>query len=240
MNRMVVLLVLLSFFFSACDSYQVEQIEVQVPNGVTVPEGMVYIPKGEFVMGHPDDSRTEGGRTVLTDAYFIDLYEVSRGEYQEFNARESFDPKWARFPVVRVTHQDASDYCEKMKKRLPTEAEWEKAARGEDSRKWPWGQYQAHPNTGFSGFQPEPVDKREEWISPYGLYGVGHNAWEWTADWYAYKGQPVAEKNKFKVIRGGLIQTHLSINFSATYFRNWLEPTAAFNFTGFRCARDVS
>jgi formylglycine-generating enzyme required for sulfatase activity len=239
MNRKVVLLVCSCLFIFSCDSHEVEQIPVQVPKGVHVPEGMVYIPAGEFVMGHRDDPRTAGGRKVSTDAYFIDKYEVSRGDYQAFKHRKSFDPKWARFPVVRVTHQDASDYCQKIKKRLPTEKEWEKAARGEDSRKWPWGQYQEHPNNGFSGFQPEPVDKRKEWISPYGLYGMGHNAWEWTEDWYAYKGQPVAELKKFKVIRGGLIQTHLSIKFSATYFRNWIEPDAAFNFIGFRCARDV-
>lgn len=240
MKRSAWVLLLLSFLLLSCDSHEVEQIPVTIPAGVSVPEGMVYIPAGGFVMGHPDDPNTEGGQTVLTDAYLIDKYEVSRGEYQAFKPRESFDPKWARFPVALVTHQNAKDYCQKAGKRLPTEAEWEKAARGADSRKWAWGQYQEHPNVGFSGFQPEPVDKREEWISPYGLYGMGHNVWEWTEDWYAYEGQPGAERNKFKVIRGGLMQTHLSINFSATYFRNWLEPTAAFNFTGFRCARDVS
>jgi len=240
MKGAVCILVWLSLILVACDSPEVEQIQVEIPPGVVVPEGMVYIPAGGFIMGHPEDPRTEGGRTVLTDAYFIDRYEVSRGDYQAFEPRESFDPKWARFPVVRVAYQNASDYCQKLEKRLPTEAQWEKAARGGDSRKWPWGQYHEHPNNGFSGFQPEPVDKREEWISPYGLYGMGHNVWEWTGDWYAYKGQPSAERSKFKVIRGGLIQTHLSIKFSATYFRNWMEPTAAFNFIGFRCARNIS
>jgi len=230
---------LLGFIFIACDSQKVEQIPVEIPPGVIVPEGMVYIPAGGFVMGYPDDPRTEGGKTILTDAYFIDKYEVSRGEYQDFKPRESFDPKWDRFPVAGVTYQNAVDYCQTMGKRLPTEAEWEKAARGVDSRKWAWGRYYEHPNNGFSGFQPEPVDKRKEWISPYGLYGMGYNVWEWIADWYSYKGQPSAERNQFKVIRGGLIQTHLSIKFSPTYFRNWMEPTASFNFIGFRCARSA-
>ena len=204
MKGVAFVLVLLSFLLLSCDPHEVKQIQVQIPKEVTVPEGMVYIPSGDFVMGHPDEPRSEGGRTVATDAYFIDKYEVSRGEYQAFKPRQSFNPKWARFPVVRVTYPNAEYYCQTVGKRLPTEAEWEKAARGQDSRKWPWSQYYDHPNMGFSGFQPEPVDKREEWISPYGLYGMGHNVWEWTQDWYAYKGQPRAERNKFKVIRRDL------------------------------------
>lgn len=202
-------------------------------------------------------------KLIELDSFWIDIYEVTNARYLEFvqatghrpalddscqtaKCREgnlwdeaSFPPQIRNQPVTQVNWYDADTYCAWMGKRLPSEAEWEKAARGVDSRKWPWIQYFDHPNNGFSGFQPEPVDKREEWISPYGLYGMGHNVWEWTQDWYAYKGQPNAERNKFKVIRGGLIQTHLSIKFSATYFRNWMEPTASFNFTGFRCSRDA-
>ena len=224
----------------ACDKHEVKQIPVEIPAGVTVPEGMVYIPAGEFIMGHADDPKTEGGKTVITDAYFIDRYEVTRGEYQEFHPHDGFDPKRARLPAAWVTHQEAESYCQSKGKRLPTETEWEKAARGVDGRKWPWESFFEHPNNGFSGFQPEPVDKRDEWISPYGLYGMGHNVWEWTGDWYAYPGQPEGDKNMFKVIRGGLTQTHLTIKFSSTYFRNRIEPNASFNFLGFRCVRDVS
>ena len=103
-----------------------------------------------------------------------------------------------------------------------------------------WSQFYEHPNNGFSGFLPEPVDRRKEWISPYGVYGMGHNVWEWTADDYTFAGQPKEESQRFKVIRGGLIQTHLKIEFSPTYFRNWMEPQAAHNFLGFRCAQDVA
>ncbi|GJL79685.1 MAG: hypothetical protein NPINA01_26740 [Nitrospinaceae bacterium] len=229
----------LSFILLSCDSHKVEQIPVEIPAGVTVPEGMVYIPAGGFIMGHADDPKTEGGQTVMTDAYFIDRYEVSRGEYQEFKPADNFDPKRARLPVAWVTHQNAESYCQFRGKRLPTETEWEKAARGVDGRKWPWELYFDHPNNGFSGLQVEPVDKRSEWISPYGVFGMGHNVWEWTEDWYTYQGQPVSEKGMFKVIRGGLTQTHLTIKFSPAYFRNWIEPTASFNFLGFRCAMDA-
>jgi formylglycine-generating enzyme required for sulfatase activity len=230
---------LLGGLLLACDSHEVEQIQVKVPAGVTVPEGMVYIPAGGFIMGHADDPKTVGGQTVRTDAYFIDTHEVTRGQYQAFESRDSFDPKRARLPVAWVSFQQAEAYCQSQEKRLPTETEWEKAARGVDGRKWPWERYFEHPNNGFSGLQVEPVDKRTEWISPYGVFGMGHNVWEWTQDWYAYKGQPGNEKEKFKVIRGGLTQSHLTVKFSPTYFRNWIEPTASFNFLGFRCARDA-
>lgn len=224
----------------SCDGRQVKQIAVEIPSGTTVPEGMVFIPAGEFIMGHKDDSRTEGGRTVITDSYFIDRYEVTRGQYQEFAPEDSFDPRRARLPAAWVAYRDAENYCRSQGKRLPAETEWEKAARGVDGRKWPWEQYFEHPNNGFSGFQPEPVDKRREWISPYGLYGMGHNVWEWTRDWYAYPGQSAEDKETFKTVRGGLTQTHLTVEFSAAYFRNRMEPEASFNFLGFRCAKDVS
>ncbi len=233
------LIVALGCCLFACGPPDVEQIDVAIPEGVTVPEGMVYIPEGGFVMGHADHPKTEGGKKVVTDAFFIDRFEVSRGDFQTFKPEAAVSEKKAAFPVAHVTYAEARAYCESLGKRLPQEVEWEKAARGVDGRKWPWSQYYEHPNNGFSGFLPEKVDQREEWISPYGVYGMGHNVWEWVADDYAYAGQPEDEKKRFKVIRGGLIQTHLKIEFSPTYFRNWMEPTAAHNFLGFRCARDV-
>jgi len=232
-------LIVLGFFLAACESHTVEQIAVAVPPGVTVPEGMVYIPAGEFIMGHADEPGTARGQRVATGAYLIDRFEVSREKYQAVNPSPGYNEKTARLPAVLLTHGEALAYCQKRGKRLPSETEWEKAARGADGRKWPWSLYFDHPNDGFSGFIPEPVDKRKEWISPYGLYGMGHNVWEWTSDDYHYDGQPAAEKGRFKVIRGGLLQTHLSIRFSPTYQRNYIEPEARFNFIGFRCAKDV-
>ncbi|UCD11889.1 MAG: SUMF1/EgtB/PvdO family nonheme iron enzyme [Nitrospinaceae bacterium] len=223
----------------SCESHTVEQIAVTVPPGVTVPDKMVYIPAGEFIMGHPDQPRTAGGRKVATGAYFIDRFEVSREEYNRENPVPAFNEKTASLPAANVTYDEAEAYCRKKGKRLPTETEWEKAARGTDGRKWPWSIYFDHPNDGFSGFLPEPVDKRKEWVSPFGVYGMGHNVWEWTSDWYAYGGQPADEKERFKVIRGGLLQTHLTIRFTPAYERNYIEPAAHYNFIGFRCAKDV-
>jgi formylglycine-generating enzyme required for sulfatase activity len=230
---------LLIVLILACDSNQVEQIKVEVPQGVTVPEGMVYIPAGEFIMGHADEPRTLGGIKVKMPAFFIDRYEVSREQYGAYDKEYPFDEKFGVWPAAYVTWEQAQSYCKAQGGQLPTEAHWEKTARGTDGRKWPWLVYIEHPNNGFSGFIPEKVDKRPEWISPYGVYGMGHNVWEWTRDTYTYEGQPEAEKDLFKTIRGGVTQTHITIKFSPTYARNWMDPKASFNFIGFRCVREI-
>jgi len=224
---------------SGCSDSRVEQIEVQVPAGVTVPGDMVYIPAGEFIMGHAEAPKTELGQKVFLKAFLIDRYEVARGDYRTQSPGYAVFPGKENYPVTLATFFEAKEYCRAVAKRLPTEAEWEKAARGTDGRKWPWRVYREHPNMGFSGFIPEAVDKHKSWISPYGLYGMGHNVWEWTADDYDFNGMPGAEQGKFKVLRGGLYQTHLVIKFSATWDRNYLEPTARYNFVGFRCARNT-
>ncbi len=193
---------------------------------------MVYIPAGEFIMGQAEDPKTEGGRPISLEAYLIDRHEVTEGQYRNPNSP-------TRLPATHVTFHDADEYCQRVNKRLPTEKEWEKAARGVKGGKWAWGAYLEHPNNGFSGFTPEEVDKRPEWVSPYGVYGMGHNVWEWVSDGYSYKNMPTEDESKFKVIRGGLTQSHLTVQFTPTYFRNWMEPEAAYNFLGFRCAKDA-
>jgi formylglycine-generating enzyme required for sulfatase activity len=234
------LLLFLSFWLSTCSDSSVEQIPVQVPAHVKVPKEMVYIPAGDFKYGHAEDPKTALGRKIFLKAYLLDRYEVSRGEYQKLNPNFAVHSGKEQFPVTWVPFAEAKSYCESAGKRLPTEQEWEKAARGPDGGKWPWGKYQAHPNNGFSGFIPEQVDQRQEWISPYGVYGMGHNVWEWTADDWDYNGMPGTEKGLYKVIRGGLYQSHLKIDFSHTWARNYMEPTVRYNFMGFRCAKDVA
>lgn len=231
MIRLFILLI----FLSSCDSRSVKQISVEVPAGTVVPDEMVYIPAGEFIMGDAEEPETQGGNLVMSSAYLIDRYEVSHEDYKEFKSEHSFHPKRAKWPMSLVSYADAEAFCQAKGKRLPSEIEWEKAARGTDGRKWPWKIYIDHPNNGFSGFMPEPVDKRKDWISPYGLYGMGHNVWEWTTDNYT----PAGREGEFKILRGGLLQSHLTIKFSPAWFRNWMEPEAKLNFIGFRCAKDI-
>ena len=228
-------LFLVLIFLSSCDSRSVKQISVEVPAGTVVPDGMVYIPAGEFIMGDAEKPETQGGKLVKTGAYLVDLFEVTHENYKKFRPEHSFHPKRARWPVASVTYAEAESFCQAEGKRLPSETEWEKAARGKDGRKWPWKIYIDHPNNGFSGFMPEPVDKRQDWVSPYGVYGMGYNVWEWMTDDYT----PVGREGKIKILRGGLLQSHLTIKFSPAWFRNWMNPDAKLNFIGFRCAKDV-
>ncbi|MBT5868559.1 MAG: SUMF1/EgtB/PvdO family nonheme iron enzyme [Nitrospinaceae bacterium] len=233
LNRFVLFLFL--NFLISCDSYSVKQIPVEVPAGVVVPKEMVYVPAGEFIMGSDEQPATQGRKLIKSGAYLIDRYEMSHEAYNKFHPEHSFITKKALWPMAHVSFSEAEASCQAQGKRLPTEAEWEKSARGTDGRKWSWKIFVAHPNNGFSGFMPEPVNKRPEWVSPYGVHGMGHNVWEWVADDYNLAGQTQV----FKVIRGGVLQTHLTIQFSPTWFRNWMAPDTKLNFIGFRCAKDV-
>ena len=165
------------------------------------------------MMGVDEEPGSLGGILIKTLAYLIVMYEVTHEDYKKFRPEHSFHPKRARWPVALVPYADAESFCQAEGKRLPSETEWEKAARGTDGRKWPWKIYIDHPNNGFSGFMPEPVDKRQDWISPYGVYGMGHNVWEWTTDDYT----PVGREGKFKILRGGLLQSHLTIKYSTVW-----------------------
>jgi formylglycine-generating enzyme required for sulfatase activity len=231
----VIIALLLLTFLSSCDSHSVKQISVTVPAGTVVPEEMIYIPAGEFIMGDADNPGTQGRKSVQSSSFLIDRYEMSNEKYKKIRPKHSYNIKRANWPVVFVTYAEAKSFCKSEGKRLPTEIEWEKAARGTDGRKWAWRIFIDHPNNGFSGFMPESVDKRPDWISPYGVYGMGHNVWEWIRDDYTLQGR----EEKFKVIRGGLLQTHLTIKFSPTWFRNWMGPEERLNFIGFRCAKDL-
>jgi formylglycine-generating enzyme required for sulfatase activity len=238
-NRVTVFTILMILLFCACSKDSVEQIQVVVPSGVVVPENMVYIPEGEFIMGSKEEERTAKGKKTILPAYLIDKYETSRSQYAEFSPNYHYSENKGSFPATLLNFFDAESYCKFRNKRLPTESEWEKAARGTDGRKWPWLVFYKHTNDGFSGFIPEPIAKRKNWIGPYGLYGTGHNVWEWTSDWYDYPQMPKKNRNKYKVIRGGLLQTHTMIRFSPTWFRNFQDPNNRFNFLGVRCARDI-
>jgi len=147
------------FFLLSCDSYEVVQIKVEIPTGIQIPEKMIYIPAGDFIMGHEEEPRTRLGKLVSSAAYFIDRYEVSHIKYKNVQPNHTFSPKSALYPVTHLSYFEALDYCKALDKRLPTEIEWEKAARGTDGRKWPWRLYVDHPTTVFQ------VLCRSRWIS---------------------------------------------------------------------------
>jgi formylglycine-generating enzyme required for sulfatase activity len=228
------------------------------------PEGsMVSIPAGEFTMGSQDgDSDERPAHQVYVDAFSIDVYEVTVGQYAEFlrsgEGRAPLDWKTMnqsahqKRPVANVDWADAAAYCKWAGKRLPTEAEWEKAARGTDGRLFPWGNdppTPLHANYGKVGSHDyetlAPVGTLEAGKSPYGIYDMAGNVWEWVSDWYDsdyYKNSPSQNPagpsmGGFKVIRGGSWTSSLRNLRSAD--RYWDPPSfRSLYFPGFRCAKN--
>jgi len=189
---------------------------------------------------------------VILDAYNIDIYPVTNAEYKKFVDATGHKPprNWkngtypegkADHPVVWVTWYDAQAYAEWVGKRLPTEAEWEKAARGTDGRIYPWGnEFDKNKcNSREAGIKDTvPVGSYPDNASPFGVYDMAGNVWEWTADWYdAYRGS-LYEFNRFgekyKVLRGG--SWYDGADFVRCSARNSADPNFSFSTIGFRCA----
>ena len=246
--------------------------QAQKQQEITGKDGapMVLVPAGEFTMGSNDGRDDEKPvHRVSLDAYYIDKYEVTIRQYAKFlEARGmSGPPMWTTMdqpvhqkrPVVNVDWSDASNYCEWADKRLPTEAEWEKAARGTDGRMYPWGNDSPNPlraNYGKEKWNNHaalvPVGQLKDGESPYGIYDLAGNVWEWVSDWYDpdyYTTSPSRnpkgpERGKYRVLRGGSwdflpenlrsarrdFNIPLSPDYNSPSYRN-------FN-SGFRCAKN--
>ena len=234
----------------------------------------VVVPAGPFTMGidHPRATDEKPSRQVYLSAFSIDRYEVSNARFAAFVAATGYQTEaekrgaekadgisWRQphgpgsaadpgHPVVYVSWQDAHAYCAWRGGRLPTEAEWEKSARGSDGQLWPWGAKFAAgranlwgPEDGYAGLAP--VGSFPAGASPYGALDMAGNVWEWCADWYDanyYATAPAKdpqgpETGRFKVLRGG----------------SWINPGPALRsinrfevlpverspYIGFRCAR---
>lgn len=192
---------------------------------------MVEIPGGAFVMG--DDSADAAGprREVDLGRFEIDRTEVTNAMFHSRDAGHTFPPGGELYPVSGVTWHEAERYCEAEGKRLPTPAEWEKAARGTDGRIFPWGDKKPrkNPQTYFSGLIKRHVafDKRD--VSPFGARDMSASVWEWTD----------ADVNGKKEARGGMWNLHLDYEYSRTFDRILVDPGQRLIFLGFRCARSL-
>lgn len=229
---------------------------------------MILIPSGSFLMGSGDGPENERPcHEVALEAFYIDRYPVTNEEYKRFTDATGhpvpcYDVAWAkpdgynwdpeactfpegqgRHPVVLVTWEDALAYARWAGKRLPTEAEWERAARGTDGRRWPWGDdwVKGRCNSKEAGIGgTTPVDHYSpEGDSPDGVGDVVGNVWEWTANLYrpypyrAGDGREALEATGWRVLRGGSWHNDLTIVRCAARLDG---DFLFFNNVGFRCA----
>jgi len=236
---------------------------------------MVFIPAGPFLMGSSEEDEEGIGsefgtvkplymdehplHRVMVAAFWIDKYEVNHLHYKQFVENTASRPPgswpegqfplpYAHYPVTYISWYEAKRFCEWAGKRLPTEAEWEKAARGTDGRRYPWGNEfdPSKANTGESDPRElAPVGSFEMGKSPYGVHDMVGNVWEWVDDWYhpypgnAYQSEAFGEKNK--VLKGGSWggTGHYALKiFYRIPYRLYAPPEDAYPDGGFRCAKN--
>lgn len=225
-------------------------------HGVDEGDGRVGLEVGvDEIPNHP----------IKLKGFYIDKYEVTNSQYKKFidatgrkapdNPSHTYDPYiWKNgiypegleeYPVALVSYDDAEAYCKWVGKRLPGEDEWEKSCRGDDERRWPWGntfevskanvrELDLRRSSPVGGF---PTD-----VSPYGVYDMAGNVREWTSSWYqAYPGSKLKREmfgESYKVIRGGS-WLHMSTPESRCAGRGLALPEVSHRSLGFRCARDA-
>jgi len=209
------------------------------------PEGMVWIPAGEFVMGMAGASN-KTPHSVYLDGFFIDKFEVVQKDYERLRGANPSKFVGETNPADQVNWYEARGYCAKAGKRLPTEAEWEKAARGGTQTRYFWGEGM---NPEYAWFDDNSEDHTHSvgtrQPNGYGVYDTSGNVWEWVADWYEkqyYERSPAKnpqgpETGEEKGLRGGSwysSERHLT---PAT--RYWSDPYVRNSNFGFRCAQNA-
>ena len=212
------------------------------PKEITGRDGapMVLVPAGEFLYG-------DANQRMSLPTFYMDKYEVTTKLYAKFlQTTGRKEPlRWNEVsqvsdgdrPVIGVLWDGADAYCRQYGKRLPTEQEWEKAARGTDGRRYPWGSEE--PTSRHANFNKccdwkgygtlATVGSYEAGKSPYGIYDLAGNVWEWTSSDY---------NSNYKVVRGGSWLNN-AFYLRSTY-RTWGPPRAKLHpyFFGFRCTQD--
>ncbi len=265
----IVLLGILLISFMGCTKENKEKKESSIPEKPKInPGDMVLIPAGEFIMGtnellanidEVNRYRSYPEHKVNLPAFYIDKFEVTNGEYLKFTMETGYtseaeeenkswrlffgnDPAKENYPAVNLTWDDANAYAKWAGKRLPTEAEWEKAARGTDGRRYPWGNEwtSGKSNTFEAGGRYREIGAFEGDLSPFGVYDTLGNVQEWTSSWYkAYPGNKKRNPDfgeKYRIVRGG------SYAMKGNLYHIWdrtAYPEKSLFGVGFRCVKNA-
>jgi eukaryotic-like serine/threonine-protein kinase len=239
---------------------------------------MQLVPAGKFSMGSNEaQDQAKPVHGVYLNDFYMDKYEVTNALYKAcadagicpplLNAPYKAcvdagacdpaeqkeptyygNPEFDRYPVIYVSWDQADTFCKWRGARLPTEAEWEKAARGTEGRIYPWGEALGCDlaNYGHCVGDTTPVGSYEKGKSPYGVYDMAGNVWEWTADWYSesyYQNSPTVnpagpESGDSRVLRGGAWDNDFGLR--STTRSSSPSQSGFLDVIGFRCARDAS
>ncbi len=248
-----------------------KQPEVEVPAGplpatlLNERDGteLILVPAGPFLRGSLErqgDPDERPQREIYLDAFYIAKCPVTNRQYRKFVEQTGHkaprfwtDPKFNQDeqPVVGVNWEDAEAYCQWAGLRLPTEAEWEKAAGWDAQKKlkrwWPWGDIEPDPeraNYASNVGHTTPVGNYPLGASACGCLDLAGNVWEWVEDWYLYNyyenspdKNPRPERTTWKVLRGGSFRR--PSGYITTTYRYWYTVSYEDEETGFRCAKSV-
>ncbi len=219
--------------------------------------------------GHND---AQPVHVVMLESFYIDQFEVTNAQYQAcvldsgycdlpLDLRIYLNPEYSNHPVVFVTWDMANDFCEWRDGRLPTEAEWERTSRGEQTQSYPWGNNMSDDIANFCDsncqnvwmsnlyddyyVKTAPVGSYEEGKSSYGAYDMAGNVWEWVSDWYKddyYQNSPAnnplgPKDGLYRVLRGG--SWFDPLNYLYSYRRSQALPATSSGYIGFRCAKNT-
>lgn len=234
-------------------------LSIEITDIKNVP--MVLVPEGNFIMGSDDGGKDQRPvHTVYLDSYYIDKFEVTNALYKACEdagvcsppkgygsfTRQNYydDPGLKNYPVIYVDWGMAIRYCEWRSATLPSEAQWEKAARGNDASIYPWDGEVGCNRANYKGCvgDTSEIGFYKNGVSAYGVFDMAGNVWEWTADWYAaYPGATTDASEdygeKFRVIRGGSYYSNFADIQTVNRWR--ISPMDFNDNIGFRCAKEV-